>query len=238
VNQNQQRQFDAQRRVQHLLDSRAGDVEVLKACEGRKELDDAVEQSAASSNEKGTAIRQLDGLLSRQKTLVWELRYRYMEPIATFARARLHGATDVAALTRSTLRLRPKPLVHAAQAMATAAAPHADVLAKGGFPDCIDRLNTAADELTAVMEDRANTRIAKMRATKALDEQVQRGRKAVSMLHAVVSNLLGDDATFMTGWNAARRVGRKVGAVHGPRTTTATPAAAEQTALAPEASAA
>jgi hypothetical protein len=165
----------------------------------------------------------MDGLFSRQQALVSELRYRHMQPIATFARARLQGAPDFAALTRSTLKLQPKPMVHAAQAMATAAAPHADVLAKGGFPDCIAKLNAAVEALTAAMEDRANTRISKVRATKELHDQVQRGRKAVTMLHAVVNNVFGHDATFMTGWNAARRVGLKVGAVHGPRITSTTP---------------
>ena len=217
MNQNQQRQLDALRRAQNFLDSHAGDVAVLKECEGRKQLDDAVAQIGASTTEQGTAIRQLDGLLSRQKSLVAELRYRHMQPMATFARARLTGAPDFAALTRSTQKLRPKPLVHAAQAMATAAAPYAGVLAQGGFPDGIARLNAAADALTSAMEDRANTRIAKLRATKELHDQVQRGRKALSMLHAVVNNLFRHDATFMTGWNAARRVGLKVGAVHGAR---------------------
>jgi hypothetical protein len=64
-----------------------------------------------------------------------------------------------------------------------------------------------------------------VRATRDIREHVLRGRQAIAMLHAVVSNQLGDDATFMTGWNAARRVGRKIGGVHGPRTTTTTPAA-------------
>lgn len=224
MNQHQQRQLDALRRVQNFLDTRAGDVVILKQCEGRIQLDDAVARIATSSSEQGAATRNMDGLLSRQKSLVSELRYRHMQPIATFARARLHGAPDFAALTRSTLRLRPKPLVHAAQAMAVAAAPHAEVLAKGGFPDGIVRLEAAADALTATMEERANMRVDKIRATRGLHDEVQRGRKAVSMLHAVVNNLFGHDATFMAGWNAARRVGLKVGAVHGARAEVPVPA--------------
>jgi hypothetical protein len=140
VNQIEQRHVDSFGRGQHYLDDQASDVAVLKDCDGRKQLDDALERIAASSNEQGAAIRQMDGLVSRQRSLVPELRYRYMQPIATFARARLQGVPDFAALTRSTLKLRPKPLVHAARAMAVAAAPHAEALAKGGFPDCIARL--------------------------------------------------------------------------------------------------
>jgi hypothetical protein len=218
MNQNQQRQLDAFRRAQNFLDSHAGEVAVLKNCEGRKQLDDAVAQIGASNTEQGTSIRQMDGLLSRQHALVSELRSRHMQPIATFARARLHGVPDFAALTRSTLRLQPKPLVHAAHAMATAAAPHADILAQGGFPDCIAKLNAAADAVTAAMEDRANTRVTKVRASKELHDQVQRGVKALTMLHAVVNNVFGHDATFMAGWKSARRVGLKIGAVHGSRT--------------------
>jgi hypothetical protein len=223
MNHHQQRHVDGFARGQHYLDDQASDVAVLKDCDGRKQLDDVLARITASVNEQGTALRQMDGLVSRQRSLVLEVRYRHMQPITTFARARLEGAPDFAALTRSTRRLQPKPLVHAARAMATAAAPHAEALAQGGFPDCIARLTAAADALEATMVDRANTRIAKVRATKDIAEQVKRGQLAITMLHAVVSNLLGHDATFMTGWNAARRAGNKVGRVHGARTTTDSP---------------
>lgn len=223
MNQHRQRNFDAMRRSQDYLDSNAGGVEVLKECEGRKQLDDAVARISASSTQQGTAILQMDGLLSREKALVAELRYRHMQPIATFARARLQGVPEFAALTRSTLRLRTKPLVHAAQAMAAAALPHAEALAKGGFPDCIARLIAAADAVTAASEERANTLIGKVRATKEIGEQIQVGRAALAMLHAVVCNQFERDATFMTGWNAARRVGKKIGAVQGRTTAPSTP---------------
>jgi hypothetical protein len=235
VNHNQQRQLDALRRVQNFLDSHAGDVEAVKECDGRKQLDDAVARIDASIREQGMAARQIDGLQSRQKTLVSELRYRHMQPIATFARARLQGAPDFAALTRSTLRLGPRPLVHAARAMADAAAPHGEALAKGGFPGVIASLFATADALAKAMEDRAKTRTARQHATQELREQVQLGRTAVSMLHAVVNSQCGHDKVFMTTWNAVRRVEGRSGAVHGLRTLAiTTPDTAGQKVDAPE----
>jgi hypothetical protein len=216
MNYRQQRQLDALRRVQDFLDSHAADVGALNDCEARTQLDDAVTQLAAFGNDQGTANLQMTGQIHRERAMAVDLRHRHMQPIATFARARLRGAPDFAALARpASNKLLRTTLVRAARAMAAAAAPHADALTKGGFPaDAVAQLGAAADALSATVAERANTKVRRVGATKGIAEELRRGGEAAAMLHAVIHNQFTGDATFLAGWNAARRVAGKPGVVH------------------------
>lgn len=188
----------------------------LKDAEGRKQLDAAVTRLAAYENEQGSAVLEMAGQQSRAHALVADLRARHMQPISTFARAKLRGVPDFAALTRPVAKLQPKQLVRAAQAMATGAAPHADALVKGGFPaDTIAQLSAAAAAVSDALEDRANTRVRRVGSTKGIESTLQHGRDAVGMLHAVLSKQFAHDATFLAAWRSARRVTNKVGAPRG-----------------------
>jgi hypothetical protein len=154
------------------------------------------------------------GQQSRERALTNELRTQHMKPIATFARARLRGAPDIAAITRAAPRLEGPRLVRAARAMATAAAPHTTALVSAGFPaDTIAQLGTSADALQSALLDRANTKVGRVGATKGIEQQVLVGREALAMLHAVISRQFATDPTFLAAWNAARRVNAKPGAV-------------------------
>ena len=156
--------------------------------------------------------------------MVADLRARHMQPIATFARARLKGVPDFAALTRPVTKLQPKPLVRAAQAMATAAAPHVDALVRGGFPaDTIAQLSAAADAVSSAVVDRANTKVRRVGSTKGIESELLHGREAVAMLHAVISQQFAGDHTFLAAWHAARRVTAKAGAPRGTGSVTTLP---------------
>ena len=216
MRQEQQRQLNALQCVQAFLDEHAAELGALKSSEGRMQLDDAVARLEALGNSQATAVLQTAGLLSQEASLTTELKSRHMQPIATFARARLRGVPDVAALTRPVTGLVQKSLVRAARAMAAAAAPHAEVFARGGLPDAIAQLNAAADALNSAIKERANTRVRRMSATKGIKEEILRGREAAAMLHAVVSSQFAGDTMFMAGWHSARRVAGKPGAVRVP----------------------
>src|ERR1043166_4441803 len=130
----QQHEQEALRRVQAFLDTHDSVVGPLKDSEARKQLDDAVARLAAHTLDQGTANLEAAGQTNRKRQLAVVLKSEHMQPIATFARARLKGVPDVAALTQPTGDLHGNKLVSAARAMATAALPHADVLTRGGFP--------------------------------------------------------------------------------------------------------
>jgi hypothetical protein len=232
MKQHQQRQLDALRRVQDFLDSHADVVGALRESEGRKQLDAAATRLATLDNDQGTAGLELAGQASRAKALTADLRASHMQPIARFARARLRGTPDFAALTRSASRLQGKPLVRAARAMATAAAPHADALTRGGFPaDTIAQLAAAADALGESLVERANTRVRRVGATKGIEADLLSGREAVAMLHAVIGKQFAGDATFLAEWRAARRVVGKPGAVRAIAGASASPASSRAPAV-------
>jgi hypothetical protein len=210
--------------VRDFLDAHAEQVGPLRDSEGRRQLDDALTRLADFGNDQGTADLEMAGQKSRAHAMVVDLRTRHMQPIATFARARLKGVPDFAALTKSVARLQPKPLVRAAQAMATAAAPHVDALVRGGFPaDTIAQLSTAADAVTSALVDRANTRVRRVGSTRGIESQLAHGREAVAMLHAVISKQFGADHTFLAAWHAARRVAGKAGVPRGAGSAPALP---------------
>jgi hypothetical protein len=207
MRQDQQRQLDALRRVQAFLDMNAGEVGALNSAEGRELLDDAISRIDTLGNEQAVANLEMRGQLNREKALAWALRMSHMRPITTFARARLRDVPDYAALIRSDRLLRPNQLVHAARALAAAAAPHADALTRAGFPaDTVAQLAAAAEAVNDALEERANTKVGRVGATKGIEESLRQGREAAAILHAVISKQFAENTTFLVGWHAARRV--------------------------------
>jgi hypothetical protein len=217
MKQHQQRELDSLRRVQDFLTTNAEAIKPLADTEGRRQLDGAVAQLAVFGDEQGGSDLQMAGQINRERSLTADLKARHMQPIATFARARLRGVPDFAALTRSASGVTGRQLVRAARAMATAGAPHAEALTRGGFPaDTIAQLAAAADAVQNALVERANTKVTRVGATKGIQEQLRTGREAVAMLHAVISKQFAGDPTFLAGWRAARRVTSKPGAVRLP----------------------
>jgi hypothetical protein len=223
MNQQQQRKLDSLRRVQDFLDANADAVGALKDSEGRKQLDDAVNTLEAHSGDQAATDLAMAGQINRQRSLQTELRASHMQPIATFARAKLRGVPDFAALVKSGLDLQPKQLVRAARAMATAAAPQQDVLTRAGFPgDTVAQLGAAASALENALTERANAKVRRVGSTKGIREELLKGREAVAMLNAVVSKQFVGNETFLAAWRAAHRVTAKSGVA---RVSVAAPAA-------------
>ena len=213
MKQKQQRQLDSLRRVQDYLNVHAAELGSAVSAGVKQQLDDAITQLDAFDNAQGSTRLELDGLISRRRALQAELRQRHMVPIAAFARARLQGVPDFAALTSTGWKLGPSRLVAAARAMATAATPHLDALVSNGFPpDTITQLVTAAEAVSSAMAERASTHVRRVGATKGIEEQLRRGREAVAVLRAVVGKQAAGDFVLLAGWRVAHRVTAKSGA--------------------------
>ncbi|MDB4913909.1 MAG: hypothetical protein JWM95_1553 [Gemmatimonadetes bacterium] len=213
---NQQRQFDALTRSEAVLDANVDVIGALATSAGRQQLHNAVTALSALTNEQGSANLFMLGHRTRERAISAELVTQHMRPIAHFARVKLRGVPDIAAIGRSTKRLTGHKLVNAARAMATAAAPHRDALTQGGFPpDAIDQLGASADALLRALTDHANMKVARVGSTKGIEEQLKLGREAVEMLHAVISRQYAGDEAFLARWNAARRVTSKPGLARG-----------------------
>jgi len=214
MDQYQQRRLDSLRRVQDFLDAHTDTVGALAASEGRKQLDAAVSAIATHTDGQGSLTLQMSGQASQQTALAVDLRKAHMAPIAKFARAKLRTAPDFAALTTSGHFLRPRALIRAARAMATAAAPYADAFTTGGFPpDTITQLGAAAAALETAMVDRQNANVGRVLATNGIKEELNKGREAVAMLNAVVSKQLVGNPTLLAAWRVAHRITAKQGAL-------------------------
>lgn len=213
MKQKQQRQLDSLRRVQDYLNVHAAELGSAVSAGVKQQLDEAIARIDAFDNAQGSTRLELDGLISRRRALQAELRQRHMVPIAAFARARLQGVPDFAALTSTGWKLGPSRLVAAARAMATAATPHLDALVSNGFPpDTITQLVAAAEAVSSAMAERASTHVRRVGATKGIEEQLRRGREAVAVLRAVVGKQAAGDFVLLAGWRVAHRVTAKSGA--------------------------
>lgn len=226
MNQKQQRKIDSLLRVRDFLDANADQVGALKDSEARKQLDDAVNALTTHGADQAATDLAMAGQISRQRALAVELRASHMQPIASFARAKLRGVPDFAALVKSGLDLQPKQLVRAARAMATAAAPQVDALTRAGFPaDTVAQLGAAAASLENAITERANAKVRRVGSTKGIQEELLKGREAVAMLNAVVSKQFVGDKTFLAAWRAAHRVTSKPGIARVPATVSASTSA-------------
>jgi hypothetical protein len=226
MNQHQQYQTDSLGRSRDYV---AGHPDVPRAVaesEARIQLDHVLARLAALGTEQGTANLRMAGQLRRERMLVAELKHEHMEPISTFARARLRGVPDFAAFTRIGYARKSHDVVRAARAMAEAAVPHAAVLIRGGFPaDTIAQLTAAADAVSAAVAERANTKVNRTAATKGIAEAILDGREAVAMLHALISKQFARDPALLAGWHTARRVVAKPGVPRGAAGTSVAPVA-------------
>ena len=230
---NDQYSLTAFRQVQSFLNENAAKVGILADCEGRHLLDDAVAQIEAYGLGQSSAILEIQGSINLQKSLEADLRSEHMNPIVEYAKAKLNGVPDFAALTRSPSHLKAHALVRAARAMAAAAQPYADALTRNKFPaDALEQLNKAADAVEASISNRGNLKVQRIGATEGITEHVKRGNEAVKMIGAVIVRQFRKDQAFMAAWRSAKRPATKPGFARGtgPTTAPATPAPATPTA--------
>ena len=217
MQQSQQRRTGALKRSSAFIVTHADVLGGIQDSEGAKQLDDAIAQIDSLVDTQGASTLQLVALANRQKQLIVDLKDGHMGPIASFARARLQGTPDFAALTRPVSKIkRVSDVVAAARAMATAAAPHADALIAGGFPaDVIAQLTAAATAVSDTVGERASVKVARVQATRGIEVQLGRGRDAVTMLNGLVRRNFLRDKAFLAGWDVARRVVSKPGPARG-----------------------
>ena len=227
MKKNQEYRSAALNRSRDFIGVNAEVVGALADSEGMKQLDGSIVALAGFSNQQAAADRFIAGRVSRERALTADLVEQHMRPIATFARARLRGVPDLAALVKRAPKGAGAAIVREARGMVTAAAPHVALLVAGGFPaDVLTQLGAAADALEVALVDRANAKVGRMTATKGIAEQLQAGQEAVAMLHAIVSRQLASNPTLLAGWNGARRVTSKPGVARGGIVATSAPSIA------------
>jgi hypothetical protein len=170
------------------------------------EAQEAAKQ-VATEIARGTAERALAGSGEEVRQLVGSLKADHMTPVAKFARANLRGVPNFKALAHVPANLRGPSLVGAARAMATAAVPYADALAKAQFPvESVKELGDAADALKAAIDGRSAARSQRVMAVAGVHHELGLGREAVAMLDPIVTKRAVGNPVLMAGWRSAKRM--------------------------------
>jgi hypothetical protein len=206
MRKNQSRKSDSLTRARNFIAEHDEQLGVLSGTPAVQEL-----HAAVTSIAQDVAVQAATPLLSRanveqRKQLEVQIRKEYMAPMASFARAKLRGAPDFAALTRNGGKLRGRPLAVAARAMVTAATPVAGEMVEAKFPATfLSDLTAAADRLDALLADADRSKTDGVAATKGITAALKSGRQALATLDPIVKHLLGTSTTA-DAWRHAKRV--------------------------------
>lgn len=212
MNQQQLYRVQSLRRSQQFLDDHSDLFGAVNASSARRTLDAAVSQLDTMVVEQGTRSRESRGETNRRWTLEHDLRVWHVAPIREFARARLAGAPDFAALTPSTRRLEGERLAQSALALADATEPHAAEFAEASFPpDFLVQMRAVANAIRQSIDDRSAKRGQGAGATQGVKAAIREGRAALAALNAVVRRQLRDNEPLLAEWRSAWRVALKRG---------------------------
>jgi hypothetical protein len=237
VNQQQLLQVQSLRRAKAFLDDHPDVAGALNTTNAKRQLDDAVARLGTTAVEQDTRSRQVRGETGRRKQLERDLRVLHMSPIAEFARAKLKGSPNFAALTPAALRLYGERLANTALAMADAAEPYAAQFTEAQFPtDFLAQLRTSAQAVLASIDAKAKQKGQRVGATQEIDRAIKQGRAGVFTLNPVIRRALKKESALFAEWRSASRVEKK--AVRSTDTAPATGGTPAPVAPAPVANAA
>jgi hypothetical protein len=221
----QGRMLESLENVQHFLDEHADKLGAVITTGTRKELDEAIVALAAHAADQVGNVLIAKGATHKQRALRQALLHDHMVPIARIAKKHLPHTPELAPLRMPRSHPSVKRLIVAAEGMAEAAAPFADVFVTAGQPaDFLTRLNQAAGALAESVSAREQSRTRRTSATNGLKAKLTAGRQAVHILDAFVRIALKDAPTLFAGWNAVKRVknvGTRSTTIAGPATTAA-----------------
>jgi hypothetical protein len=212
MNQQQMYRVQSLRRSQQFLDDHSGFFGAMNASSARRRLDSAVSRLDTLVVEQGTRSRESRGETNRRRALEHDLRVWHVAPIREFARARLAGVPNFAALTPSTRRLEGERLAQSARALADAAEPYAADFTEASFPaDFLAQMRAVASAITGSIDERSAKRGQGAGATQGVKAAIEEGRAALAALNAVVRRQLRDDESLLAEWRSAWRVTLKPG---------------------------
>ena len=203
--------------VQQFLDANAAALGSVNTSGARKAVDDAVAILDENAVAQGEHRIRSTGETNKQRSLRRSLRKQYLRPIAKVAAASLGSVPEIASLRLPSDRLVGSELVDAANAMANAAEPHAEVFIEAGLrPDFLDGLRAMTQAMQTSLSGRADHVIRRRGSTIALRAGVASGRRALRLLDAVIEQQMPDNAQLLAEWKAVKRIRKKTGATHVP----------------------
>lgn len=213
MNDHQRRVLQSFRRVQDFLDAHPIGGNPSSAARHRVALDEAVRRIEENAVGQYAARSEGSSDSRRGERLRQAMRAEQLKPIVRVARALAAEHPELATLTKlPPVQADTVSLLAAAGAIADAAAPHEALLVENGLPaDFLAQLRAAIAELRDGMDDRGNSVRRRAGATAAIDEALDRGRRAIQLIGTMVERAAKTDPQLMAEWRSASRVTPKVG---------------------------
>lgn len=220
------RTLQSLRAVKAFLDTNASALGDVVNTGARRRLDDVI---AALADQVATQVGSelaAQGATKKKYALRRVLLRRHMAAVARVAKADLALSPALEPLRMPKGKPTTERLAAAADGMAKAAEPFAEIFTAAGLPmDFIRQLTDAADALRGSVAKRSQMRGARGGATESIRRRLSEGRKLVAVLDVFVSTALEDDPALLANWNIVKRV-QKLAA--GPAVTPSTSPATHQ----------
>jgi hypothetical protein len=174
----------------------------------RETLDDVVRRLREYAGAQVTGRQLSSGELRWQKRMVRQLRDRHIRPMVAIARAQVEPDADVRipSIRMPKSNLGVTKFLQACDGMIEAARPFEAAFVANGLPaDFLARFTAARNELERGLGVRAAHIGMHIGARAGLRVQMQRGRRALDRIDAVVrASFDGDEVTLAT-WRFAKR---------------------------------
>lgn len=213
MNDKQRRILQSFRRVQDFLTAHPIAGASAGATRARQALDDAVQRIERHATDQYTARSTGTSDSRRAERLRRALRTTHLRPLAHMARAIVDEHPEVAELTTlPPTSADSEALVAAATSMTELATRHEALLVDSGLPgDFLAGLRAATETLRQATDDRGEAARRRTGASAALQDAIDRGRRAVQLLDTVVETTVRSDPQLLAEWRLASRVTSRQG---------------------------
>jgi hypothetical protein len=196
----------ALRQAQTFLDTNTAVLGTINASGMRRDLDAAATQLEALGETQGSHLTQARGERTNELRLARSLRRQHIRPIVRIARAKLPEVAQLSAMSLPPLKTNSTALATQAGAIGDAVQPHVQVFVDAGLPaDFIARMRSAADQLVQSIGGKGSHRSQRIKATTALDQEVQQAKRVVAVLDGLVRAQLDEQEPLVSEWRAASR---------------------------------
>lgn len=173
-------------------------------------LGEVVKRLREYQGQQATLDRATKGQTTRREEQARALLAGQLRPVARMAKALFPEDAALRHAVAPPNARTTEAMVGAAVSISTALAPHADRFAAAGLgTDFLERINTTAQELRAIITMRSTDLARRAAATEGIRQAVARGMALVKLIDAVVRLPLEGDPAQLAEWRALMRRARR-----------------------------
>jgi hypothetical protein len=170
-------------------------------------LKEVVDRMTAGATEQTTQKSQATLAAKDEQTLCADVRSLHLKSIVTIATGLRGRVPGMGVFKLPPPSLRSENLLHAAQALRTAAGVYKDVFVEHGLPaDFLEQLDAATSALRGCVDARGIARSRIKGASTSLVSERSLGRQIVMMIDASLAHVLKSDSAMLSSWRQVKRI--------------------------------